>query len=287
MEQQFSLLPIDLTSEILFRLPAKSVGRFCCLSKLWLSITTDPRFIKSFGTTRPSLLLCSIKGHDMFVTHQSSMIRSYASSQPFHLYPMKVPGKSCYFSCMDYVHGLICIDDVKSKVPLVWNPTMGPLVNVYLLDKAAAPFREKNEITTSRPYHTLTHTTVKPTHSLILTRFPQTLRQLAHVNMERDNHSLNCLLHAQGEWLLAPCHHHCSFLVTKSFSPKNISNTVLVMQLENSDTVATVSIRPRLRSWKADCQRSLSFPYQIASSSYPPPTVPHVTHITDQMHSYD
>ncbi|KAH0926864.1 hypothetical protein HID58_019120 [Brassica napus] len=122
-----SLLPSDLISEILFRLPAKSVGRFRCVSKLWLSITTDPSFIKSFGTTRPSLLLCSIKGHNMFVSHQS-LIRSSSSSQPFHLHPMEVPGKHCYFSCMDSVHGLICINGVKSKVPLVWNPTMGKLL---------------------------------------------------------------------------------------------------------------------------------------------------------------
>ncbi|KAH0880245.1 hypothetical protein HID58_067639 [Brassica napus] len=93
MEQKISSLPIDLTSEILFRLPAKSVGRFYCLSKLWLSITADPRFIKSLGTTRPSLLLCSIKGHHIFVSHQSSMIRSYASSQPFHLYLMCCTGQ--------------------------------------------------------------------------------------------------------------------------------------------------------------------------------------------------
>ncbi|CAF2100201.1 unnamed protein product [Brassica napus] len=92
-----SSLPSDLTSEILFRLPAKSVGRFRCVSKLWLSITTDPCFIKSFGTTRPSLLLCSIKGHNMFV----NSIRSDSSSQPIHPYPTKVPGRHCYFSHMD------------------------------------------------------------------------------------------------------------------------------------------------------------------------------------------
>ncbi|KAG2319524.1 hypothetical protein Bca52824_012737 [Brassica carinata] len=117
-----SWFPSELISEILLRLPAKSVGRFRCVSKLWLSITTDPCFIKSFGTTRPSLILCSIKGHDMFVTPS---IRSYSSSQPIHRYPMKVPGEYCYFSRMDSVHGLICIEDVDSKMPRVWNPTTG------------------------------------------------------------------------------------------------------------------------------------------------------------------
>ncbi|CAH8305947.1 unnamed protein product [Eruca vesicaria subsp. sativa] len=122
-----SWLPNDLISEILLRLPAKSVGRFRCVSKLWLSITTDPCFIKSFGTIqRPSLLLCSIKGQNMFVTtHQ----RSYTSfSQPIPRYHMKALGQHCYFSNMDSVHGLICIEDVCSRKPLVWNPTTGQLL---------------------------------------------------------------------------------------------------------------------------------------------------------------
>ncbi|KAJ4917423.1 putative F-box protein [Raphanus sativus] len=138
MEQQptsGSSIPSDLISDILLRLPAKSVGRFRCVSKLWLSITTDPCFIKTFGTTRPSLLLCSMKGQNLFVTstpqhfHQSS-IRSYSSSQPIHRYPMKLPGEQSYFSCMHSVHGLICMEDLKSRKPFVWNPSMEKLLQL-------------------------------------------------------------------------------------------------------------------------------------------------------------
>ncbi|XP_033136081.1 putative F-box protein At3g10240 [Brassica rapa] len=130
-----SSFPSDLTLDILLRLPAKSVWRFRCVSKLWLSITTDPCFIKSFGTTRPSLLLCSIKCHNFFVTstpqhtHHSST-RSYSSSQTFHCYPMKLPGEKCYFSNMDSVHGLICIEDADSKKPVVWNPSTNQLLHL-------------------------------------------------------------------------------------------------------------------------------------------------------------
>lgn len=119
--------PSELTSEILLRLPAKSVGRFRCVSKHLLSITTDPCFIKSFGTTRASLLVCSIKGQNMLVAHQSSNMSCF-SSQSIHRYPMKIPLGHCYFSSMDSVHGLICIEDVKSRMPLVWNPTTGQLL---------------------------------------------------------------------------------------------------------------------------------------------------------------
>ncbi|CAH8383412.1 unnamed protein product [Eruca vesicaria subsp. sativa] len=125
-----SSFPSDLTTEILLRLPAKSVGRFRCVSKLWLSISTDQYFIKSFGATRPSVLLCSINSHNLFVasTSHQSLIRSYSISQPIHRYPMKFPGEHCYFFDMDSVHGLICIIDAKSKMPLVLNPSMNQLL---------------------------------------------------------------------------------------------------------------------------------------------------------------
>ncbi|KAL0724127.1 hypothetical protein Bca4012_038726 [Brassica carinata] len=52
--------PLDVTREILLRLPAKSLVRFRCVSKLWSFLTTEPDFIKSFTTrssSRPRLLL--------------------------------------------------------------------------------------------------------------------------------------------------------------------------------------------------------------------------------------
>uniref|UniRef100_M4D341 F-box domain-containing protein n=1 Tax=Brassica campestris TaxID=3711 RepID=M4D341_BRACM len=42
-------IPLDLTSEILSRLPAKSFARFLCVSKLWTSFTTLSSFINSFA----------------------------------------------------------------------------------------------------------------------------------------------------------------------------------------------------------------------------------------------
>jgi len=87
-----SSLPLDLTSEILLRLPEKSIARFRCVSKLWLSITTDPYFINLFETRspRPSLLVCFIENDKLFVSsipqHLHSLQnskRSYSSSQLF------------------------------------------------------------------------------------------------------------------------------------------------------------------------------------------------------------
>ncbi|EOA32170.1 hypothetical protein CARUB_v10015426mg [Capsella rubella] len=41
------VLPPEIIAEILLRLPAKSIGRFRCVSKLFCSLSSDPRFAKS------------------------------------------------------------------------------------------------------------------------------------------------------------------------------------------------------------------------------------------------
>ncbi|EOA12002.1 hypothetical protein CARUB_v10012697mg, partial [Capsella rubella] len=59
-------IPLDLTIEILSKLPARSIGRFRSVSKLWSTITTSQDFINSFTTrslaSPPSVLLCVCEG---------------------------------------------------------------------------------------------------------------------------------------------------------------------------------------------------------------------------------
>ncbi|CAA7018525.1 unnamed protein product [Microthlaspi erraticum] len=122
--------PRDLTSEILLRLPEKSVARFRCVSKLWSSITTDPYFINLFETRsqQPSLLVCFRKNGKLFVysipqhthtLHQKSN-KSYSSSQPIDRYHMKIPDEFSYLSLTESVHGLICFQG--SATPTVLEP---------------------------------------------------------------------------------------------------------------------------------------------------------------------
>ncbi|CAA7055308.1 unnamed protein product [Microthlaspi erraticum] len=121
--------PLDLTSEILLRLPEKSVARFGCVSKLWLSITTDPYFINSFEARlpKPTVLLCFKEGNKLFVSsipqhdhlfkEESS---SYSSSQPIYRYHMEFP-KISNVPPTESVKGLICFQE--SAAPIVWNPS--------------------------------------------------------------------------------------------------------------------------------------------------------------------
>ncbi|ESQ38339.1 hypothetical protein EUTSA_v10029487mg, partial [Eutrema salsugineum] len=101
-----SSFPLDLISEVLLRLPAKSVVRFRCVSKLWPAITSDPYFTNSFKTH-----------------HQNSNESNpnTFNSMPICRYQMKSLEHS-YFYPTESVHGLICFQD--SGKPVLWNPTM-------------------------------------------------------------------------------------------------------------------------------------------------------------------
>lgn len=122
-------IPIDLTREILMRLPAKSIVRFRCVSKLWWSITTQQDFINSFvirqsSIPRQSLLLtfniddttqifCSLPFHD------NSSITTYSDEKIFHITPPK-KGRYEYYNTS--VNGLISFQNQTEII--IWNPTM-------------------------------------------------------------------------------------------------------------------------------------------------------------------
>ncbi|KAG2250595.1 hypothetical protein Bca52824_080731 [Brassica carinata] len=130
-----SSFPLDLISEILSKLPAKSVGRFRCVSKLWSSVTTDPYFINKFETQsrqRKPCLLVSFKRDDrLFVfsipqDRQSSNEYHPIASQPVHSYHMTYPKSRRFFPRVS-VHGLISCFQEETK-PIIWNPTTRKLL---------------------------------------------------------------------------------------------------------------------------------------------------------------
>ncbi|KAL0661196.1 hypothetical protein Bca4012_098033 [Brassica carinata] len=121
-----SSFPLDLISEILSKLPAKSVGRFRCVSKLWSSVTTDPYFINKFETQsrqRKPCLLVSFKRDDrLFVfsipqDRQSSNEYHPIASQPVHSYHMTYPKSRRFFPRTDKTErfGFIMSFDVRSE----------------------------------------------------------------------------------------------------------------------------------------------------------------------------
>ncbi|KAL1212374.1 putative F-box protein [Cardamine amara subsp. amara] len=130
MSNSNSYFPNDLASEILLKLPTKSIVRFRSVSKLWSSITTDPYFINSFKTRdsrKPSLLLLFRRMDKLFAFslpqhHQNSNEWSDYSSQPLDSYQMKLSHDYFCFSLTESVGGLICFQTLAR--PIIWNPSM-------------------------------------------------------------------------------------------------------------------------------------------------------------------
>ncbi|CAA7024559.1 unnamed protein product [Microthlaspi erraticum] len=123
--------PVDLTREILSRLPEKSVARFRCVSKLWSSITTDPYFIDLFETRcpGPSLLIYVRKDDNNLCAYsipQHSLKAYSSSSLPFirRRYHFDLPGEYSNFTFTESVHGLICVQADQKPIVWIWNPTM-------------------------------------------------------------------------------------------------------------------------------------------------------------------
>ncbi|KAG7624687.1 F-box associated interaction domain [Arabidopsis thaliana x Arabidopsis arenosa] len=128
-----SSIPLDLVSEILLRLPEKSVARFRCVSKPWSSITTEPYFINLLTTRSPRLLLCFKANEKFFVSsipqHRQTFEtwnKSHSYSQLIDRYHMEFSEEMNYFPPSESVNGLICFQE--SARLIVWNPSTRQLL---------------------------------------------------------------------------------------------------------------------------------------------------------------
>ncbi|XP_023632975.1 putative F-box protein At1g30925 [Capsella rubella] len=140
-------MPNDLIPEILSRLPAKSIGRFRCVSKQWGSILSRQDFTELFFTrssARPRLLLVLQRsnGELLFFSAlqpQNPYEKSLVVTADYH---MKLPGQMCGYNICSLASGLIYVPDFitsedvnkKSKrsggVGVICNPIMGQCVRL-------------------------------------------------------------------------------------------------------------------------------------------------------------
>ncbi|KFK43310.1 hypothetical protein AALP_AA1G107800 [Arabis alpina] len=121
-------IPLDLIPDILLRLPAKSAVRFRCVSKLWLSITTRPEFIRSFSIqSRRRLMVCTKTADDKrsFISLPPNL--NTPESHVIDCYMINSPSSDCdgyhnHTPFSESVQGLVCYGDSYKIV--VWNPSM-------------------------------------------------------------------------------------------------------------------------------------------------------------------
>ncbi|XP_010541154.1 PREDICTED: F-box protein DOR-like [Tarenaya hassleriana] len=124
-------IPLDLTLEILARLPVKSLTRFRSVSKLWASIIHGRDFINSFVVNpwnQPRLLFVFqyCKKWFIFSSPQNMNMEEISSSRAtFH---MSCPEDRPWFPHSGSVYGLICCGLPPSFVVL--NPSTGQSIRL-------------------------------------------------------------------------------------------------------------------------------------------------------------
>ncbi|GJW49449.1 F-box domain containing protein [Tanacetum coccineum] len=128
-------IPFEIQSEIIKRLPVKSVVQFRSVSKLWKSLIDSLKFIKSYH---------SCKTH-LFVKYKIANNLKYLliaddDTFPDQKSPLTVPQPVClldYISTLDSVNGMLCfygsrqdaMDD-HEKIVVLWNPSIGKAVGI-------------------------------------------------------------------------------------------------------------------------------------------------------------
>ncbi|KFK34591.1 hypothetical protein AALP_AA5G165700 [Arabis alpina] len=124
-------IPTDLIIEIFSRLPAKSIGRFRCLSKQWCLILQSPDFTELFRScARPRLLFAvEREGSWSFFSSPQSSSSSLVLTADFHCGISKVESR---FTC-SYTSGLFYFSDLRIPnvdMSLVFNPITGQYVRL-------------------------------------------------------------------------------------------------------------------------------------------------------------
>ncbi|CAN6824338.1 unnamed protein product, partial [Brassica oleracea] len=122
IDPQTNHITLDLTLEILSRIPVKSILRYQCVTKLWSSFITLPSFIKSFATRSSArqqrrLLTFLLQGKQFVFSFPQNQ-NPDVSYSPVYSYHMKNTYYDRYMRS-ESVHGLILLYGSR-----IWNPSL-------------------------------------------------------------------------------------------------------------------------------------------------------------------
>ncbi|XP_056843480.1 F-box protein DOR-like [Raphanus sativus] len=126
-------IPHDLIYEILLRLPAISIARFRCVSKLWASTLRSHAFTELFltrsSTRQQFLFACQNDDEMFFFTAPQNPDKNSSLVDPY--YHMKIPCIDDTSKICGHVRGLVCLTHLrtvkgrKHTVPEICNPSTG------------------------------------------------------------------------------------------------------------------------------------------------------------------
>ncbi|XP_006404142.2 F-box protein DOR [Eutrema salsugineum] len=125
------MIPTDLIVEILSRLPAKSIARFCCVSKNWSFILCRKDFTDLFlkmSSARPRLLfILQLKRKFLFLSTPQPLYPDQNSSPIVLDHYMSVSTEDSFFGVTRPVCGWLCS---KDKNPMICNPSTGQCITL-------------------------------------------------------------------------------------------------------------------------------------------------------------
>ncbi|GKB81060.1 retrovirus-related pol polyprotein from transposon TNT 1-94 [Tanacetum coccineum] len=139
-------IPFEIQSEIIKRLPVKSVAQCRSVSKLWKSLIHSSEFISSYHTckTQPrqhlfiryklanELKYVSVLDDDSFPNHKSSLTVPQPVSQLGYILTLtSVNGLLCFFGSLQ--------DVFEEKIAVLWNPSVGKAVGIPLSNSLRLP----------------------------------------------------------------------------------------------------------------------------------------------------
>ncbi|KAL3507421.1 hypothetical protein ACH5RR_032803 [Cinchona calisaya] len=122
------ILPDELVNEILKRLPVKSLSRFKCVSKSWLSLISSPQFIRDhleINRDNQRVLIKSYAGSGHSVKHCSLdclLSDEISTDVVINDYP-NLEGPLLCITIVGGFDGLVCIRANQNL--FLWNPSTG------------------------------------------------------------------------------------------------------------------------------------------------------------------
>ncbi|XVF46359.1 hypothetical protein PTKIN_Ptkin03bG0020700 [Pterospermum kingtungense] len=114
--------PSDILTEILLKLPVKSIIRFKCVAQTWCHLFRNPRFISqhlSISKKNKRLVVYHLTGNnDNFV------MRLFVHQALVFYHDLHLPS---HFASIDFLefyvdNGLFCLHDPQNSVLALWNP---------------------------------------------------------------------------------------------------------------------------------------------------------------------
>ncbi|PHT39069.1 hypothetical protein CQW23_22642 [Capsicum baccatum] len=130
MQDSIPLLPPELITEILSRLPVKSLFKFRCVSKSWLALISSAEFINTHLIVSANnkeylhhrLMLSFVQPEYNLKDCSLGSLLYGNVTEAFDLdYPMKHPHKSVWI--VGSVNGLICLA-IEENDLFIWNPSI-------------------------------------------------------------------------------------------------------------------------------------------------------------------